>query len=128
LAVAFRTRDASVSGCGAYDDDSDVDESLWTMVSLVFSSITDMDTYVGRRWLTLSLDELTLNGEGRDRTRFTSLEKSHPTHANPTESVYAMPFSCLPSNIFYIFPSYAYRHSCSIKSSLIVFRQTLVQR
>jgi hypothetical protein len=51
------------------------------------------------------LDELTLNGEGRD---FTSLEKSHPTHANPTESVYAISFPCLPSNIFYVFLSYAY--------------------
>ena len=101
MAVAFRTRDASVSGWGAYDD-SDVDESLWTMVSLVCSSITDMDRIVGRRWQTVSLDELTLNGERRDDAlaiQFTSLEKSHPTHANPTEfsystSLFLPPFKC----------------------------------
>ena len=89
MAVAFRTRDASVSGWAAYDD-SDVDESLWAMVSLVCSSMTDMDRCVGRRCESIFLDELTLNGERRDDALANSRawRKATRINANPTEFIY----------------------------------------
>jgi hypothetical protein len=80
----------------------------------------------------LGEDELTLNGEGRDdalANQFTSLEKSHPTHANPTEFIYpTFPFPASPPNISYIILSCACRRLYCIRIALLIFCQTLLQR
>ena len=98
MAVAFRTNDASVSGWGAYGD-SDVEDSLRTMVSLVCSSIADMDRIVGRRWQTVSVDELTLNGEGRDDALAHPIHESGEKPPDPRQShgIYLLNFLPLPT-------------------------------
>lgn len=98
MAVAFRTRDASVSGWGAYGD-SDVDDSLRTMVSLVCSSIAELDWSVGRRWQTVSVDELTLNGEGRDDALVHPIHESGEKPPDPRQShrIYLPKFLPLPT-------------------------------
>ena len=102
MAVAFRTRDASVSGWGAYSD-SDVDDSLRTMVSLVWSSIAELDWSVGRRWQTVSVDELTLNGEGRDDALAHPIHESGEKPPDPRQShrIYLHNFLSLPPIIYH---------------------------